>query len=74
METADAKDNAPRTVPPPSNSQVIKEQPYLVVGSPPCTAYCRFNQGINYRRMDPAEVRRREAEAAILFKFCARDL
>lgn len=26
METADAKDNQPRTVPAPSNSQVIKEQ------------------------------------------------
>ena len=44
-------------------------RPSLVIGSLPCTAYCKFNQGIDYKRMKPDEVRKRCAEADVHWQF-----
>jgi hypothetical protein len=48
---------------------ILREQPVLVVGSPPCTAFCSFNERLNYRRMQPETVRRKKAEAKVLLGF-----
>jgi len=44
------------------------ERPFLVIGSPPCTAFSIMN-AINFARMPADEVRRRMTEARILFDF-----
>ena len=33
--------------------EIMKEKPYIVIGSPPCTGYSNFNVNINYGKMDP---------------------
>ena len=48
-----------------------EEQPWLVIGSPPCTAFSALNAGLNYPRMDPTEVARRQAEGRLLLGFAA---
>ena len=37
---------------------VRKLEPYFIVGSPPCTAYCARNKHMNYPKMDPERVRK----------------
>ena len=50
--------------------RVIQEaEPYIVIGSPPCTSFCSFNRRLNYRRMDPDRVRRLIHEGNVLLKF-----
>ena len=44
-------------------------KPDWVVGSPPCTDFSSWNIGINHKRMDPAEVERRLAEARCHLRF-----
>ena len=50
-------------------ARLRRELPWLLVGSPPCTEYCLLQRNLNHPRMDPEEVRRRRAEAALLFAF-----
>ncbi len=40
-------------------ARIREQKAYLVIGSPPCTAFSRLKDGWNYRRMDPEVVRRR---------------
>jgi hypothetical protein len=41
----------------------------MVIGSPPCTAFCSYNERLNFRKMDPAVVRKKRIEANILLDF-----
>ena len=36
-----------------------KEEPFMVVGPPPCVDFCVLNQNCNHKKMDPERVRRR---------------
>jgi len=47
-------------------------QPYVVIGSPPCTEWTRLNRNINHPRMHPEEVRRRMWEARVHMEFVAQ--
>eukprot|EP00974_Lingulodinium_polyedra_P071635 6929489-Lingulodinium_polyedra.AAC.1 len=38
-----------------ARERLREERPWLVVGSPPCTDYCQFNEGLNFKRMPEAE-------------------
>ena len=49
--------------------RILSEKPFLVIGSPPCTAYCTFNVMLIFRKMDPQVVAARKAEAEGLFSF-----
>jgi hypothetical protein len=49
--------------------QIQEERPLMVIGSLPCTAFCSFNEWLNYRRMDPQEVQRRRVEVETLLNF-----
>ena len=53
-------------------ARIREQRPYLVIGSPPCTAFSRLNDGWNYRRMDPAVVLRRKVEGRVLLEFAAQ--
>ena len=46
------------------------EQPYFVIGSPPCKEYCLLQQNWNHHRMAPEDVRRRLVEAKLHLDFC----
>ena len=35
-----------------------EEKPFLMTGSPPCTAFCQLQKGLNFPKMDPEKVRR----------------
>ena len=35
---------------------IDKEDPYFVIGSPPCTAFCAWNTKMNFRKMDQDQV------------------
>ena len=45
-----------------------EEDPWIVIGSPPCTAFSRI-QGLNKGRVDPHELERRQVEAQVLLSF-----
>jgi hypothetical protein len=45
-----------------------QEDPWIVVGSPPCTASSRL-QGLNKERGDPAKRQRKEVEGKVLLNF-----
>ena len=47
-------------------SRLEEERPWVVIGSPPSTAFSATNIGLNYPKMDPAEVRRRQGEGRVL--------
>ena len=49
--------------------QIIAEEPYIVIGSPPCIDFCIMNQNLNCPKVSPSEVRRRQTEASILLNF-----
>ena len=53
-------------------TRVRAQKPYLVIGSPPCTAFCQLNQRFNYKRMRPEEVQRRMVEGRVLLEFAAQ--
>ena len=53
-------------------ARIRKQRPYLVIGSPPCNAFSRLNEGWNFKRMRPEEVRRRKAEGRVLLGFAAQ--
>ena len=48
---------------------IQEEKPYIVIGSLPCTSFCSFNRRLNYRNMDPEQVRRAIHEGNVLLKF-----
>jgi hypothetical protein len=48
---------------------IRRQKPYIVIGSPPCTAFSRLNEGWNYKRMRPEEVHRRKVEGRVLLEF-----
>ena len=45
------------------------EDPWVVIGSPPCTAFSVLNTGLNKNRGDPAERERKMAEGKVLLGF-----
>ena len=50
-------------------TRVARDQPFLVVGSPPCTDWCWYSAVVNHRRMPAAEVRRRLIERQVTLRF-----
>jgi hypothetical protein len=46
-----------------------QEDPWIVIGSPPCTAFCALNIGLNKNRGDPVQRERRRAEGQVLLGF-----
>ena len=50
---------------------IAEEQPYLVIGSPPCTVFSRLNINLNKGRVAPRELQRRQAEGRLLLNFAA---
>ena len=51
-------------------TRIREQRPYLVIGSPPCTAFSQLND--RYRRMDPEVVKRRKVEGRVLLEFAAQ--
>ena len=49
--------------------RVLRDQPYLVVGSPKCTDYSSLTVNLQHPRMTEAEVKRRLAEREVLLRF-----
>ena len=49
---------------------VNEEKPFVTVGSPPCTDWCRLNININHPKMPPEEVKRRLIAAKLHLNFC----
>ena len=47
------------------------EKPIWLIGSPPCTFFSAWNQGINHRRMDPQRVEELKVEAVRHLHFMA---
>ena len=45
------------------------EDPWVVIGSPPCTAFSVLNTGLNKNRGDPVERERKMAEGKVLLGF-----
>ena len=45
------------------------EDPWVVIGSPPCTDFCPMNIGLNYPKMSAQEVKRRTIESKTLLLF-----
>ena len=52
--------------------RIRAEEPFVVIGSPPCTDFCRFNENLNFRNMSPWEVRRRKRTARVLLNFAVK--
>ena len=50
-------------------AQLKAEDPWIVIGSPPCTMFSVLNYGLNKHRVDPSVQRRRMAEAKVLLGF-----
>ena len=50
--------------------EIQRQKPYLVIGSPPCTECCKFQQNFNHHRVEPSEVLRRSVEARVHLEFC----
>ena len=48
------------------------QHPDFVVGSPPCTVFCVWNQHMNYPKMDPDRVAKLMAEGRMHLKFMAK--
>jgi hypothetical protein len=44
--------------------RVQEEEPYIVIGSPPCTSFCSFT-AINHKKCDPERVKREVAEGLL---------
>ena len=38
--------------------RLVEEDPWVVIGSPPCTSFCIINIGLKYPKMDPQKVAR----------------
>ena len=53
--------------------KMVEEQnPDFVIGSPPCTAWCAWNQHLNFKRMDAAKVKQIVDEGRIHLNLFAR--
>ena len=48
---------------------VRESRPTWLICSPPCTAFCQFNIGLNYKKMDPARVAAIMAEGRSHLRF-----
>ena len=46
--------------------------PDFVIGSPPCTPWCAWNQHLNFKKMDPAKAKAMMEEGRIHLEFVAR--
>ncbi len=53
-------------------TRIREQKPYLVIGSPPCTAFSRLNDGWNFRRMDTEVVRMCKVEGRVILGFAAQ--
>ena len=53
-------------------TRIREQRPYLVIGSPPCTAFSQLSDRWNYRRMHPEVVKRRRVEGRMLLEFAAQ--
>ncbi len=51
--------------------RIRAEEPFLVVGSPPCTMFSRLQLNLNANKMGKAEWERRRREAELLLVFAA---
>ena len=52
-----------------AKSMVDELKPTWVIGSPPCTFFSAWNQGINHRKMDPVRVEELRKEAVMHLHF-----
>ena len=52
--------------------RIEQSQPYLLIGSPPCTDWSSFNIRLNHKRMDPREVADRRRRARVHLEFVAK--
>ena len=41
-----------------AKQMVFDDKPTWLIGSPPCTFFSAWSQGLNHKRMDPAKVER----------------
>ena len=53
-----------------ARAQIVREEPYLVIGSPPCTEFSAL-QNLCRGRRSAAERQRRLVEARVLLAFCS---
>ena len=51
---------------------IDKENPDFVIGSPPCTAFCTWNQCTSYTNMDKERVAKFMADGHIHLEFMAK--
>ena len=49
--------------------RILRDEPYLVVGSPKCTDYSNLTVNLQHPKMDKEELRRRLAEREVLLRF-----
>ena len=54
-----------------ARSEIAAMKPYMVIGSPPCTQFCRW-QRVNHPRMDPKLVNRELVAARAHVGFCVQ--
>jgi hypothetical protein len=50
-------------------TRLKEEDPWLIIGSPPCTDFSALNVGLNHPKMENEEVRRRLVQAHLLLNF-----
>ena len=51
---------------------VDQHEPRWVIGSPPCTAFCQWNQGVNKAKMDPVMRLQKKEEGLRHLKFACK--
>ena len=49
--------------------RVSSDEPWLVIGCPPCVDYSFFNVTLNHKKMDPKELKRRLVEREVFLRF-----
>jgi len=52
-----------------ARKEIREQKPFMVIGSPPCTAFCTLNQGLNKHKGSPEERKRKMTEATTLLHF-----
>ncbi len=52
----------------------MQEDPWVVIGSPPCTAFSTLNTGLHKDRGDPAKREKKTIEARVLLALSLRHL
>ena len=51
---------------------IKKHKPLWIIGAPPCVTFCALNIGLNYPKMDPADVKQRKAEGLAHLRFACK--